>query len=111
MPHGYCSCITLGPVVSALAQSLSSSELKSLASLLPAINPSSSASTDEEKVLALGAAVDQLVEETGVQVRLSDYKVPESDLDEIVQKGLKSVGREKDGNLAADLLKRLKGKM
>jgi len=111
MPHGYCSCITLGLTMSSLAKSLKGDNLKSLASLYPLIEPSSSSLSDEEKVDKLGQAIDDLVTEMQVNKRLSDYKVPESDLDGIVEKGCKAVGRDDDERLKKDLLERLKAKM
>lgn len=111
MPHGYCSCITLGMTMSALSQSLKGNDLTSLASLYPLIDPSSASKSDEEKVNLLGLAIDDLVKETGVQAKLSDYSVPEGDLEGIVEKATKAVGRDEDARLRGDLLKRLKAKM
>ena len=111
MPHGYCSCITLGPTISALSKSLQGDNLASLASLYPLVDPSALSKSDEEKVDLLGQAIDELVKKTGVDVRLGQYNVPESDLPGIIKKACTSQGRQEDQRLQEDLLQRLKAKL
>jgi len=115
MPHGICSCITLGMTVKSLSTVLQGDDLKSMASLLAFIDSklSSSLSSDTERVSALGEAIDQLVKRCGVSATLSEYKVPEEDLNGIVERSLKGVGRDSsaEGELYKSLLKGLKARM
>lgn len=111
IPHGYCSCITLGPTIIALSKTLKGSELDAIASILPLFRPQSKSSTAQEQAHEVGQAIQELVEEVGCNIKLSDYNVPEGDLEGIVEKGCKAVGREGDDGLKKELLAALKAKM
>ena len=101
--------------VKSLSTVLQGDDLKSMASLLAFIDSelSSSLSSDTERVSALGEAIDQLVKRCGVSATLSEYKVPEEDLNGIVERSLKGVGRDSsaEGELYKSLLKGLKARM
>jgi len=67
-----------------MAKHLSKNDLHSIASLLSYVDPITAttlaSSSDVEKVQAVARAITQLVSETGVSAKLSDYKVPKEDL-------------------------------
>ena len=112
IPHGTCSCLTLGPTIAALAKHTTGPALDQLASILPFVDPSAAAKLDttassREKATAVATAIDQLVKDCGVQATLTQYNVPKEDVDGIAERALKGVGKEKTDPLYEDIVKAL----
>lgn len=90
VPHGICSCITLAGTVRVQAKHLSDSNVKQLASLLPFITSTTVHSSDDprEEAIKVADAIDQLISDLALTSTLSEYKIPQSDIDGIVERAL-----------------------
>lgn len=91
IPHGICSCLTLSGTVKIQARHLLENDVKQLASLLSFIsteNRSSSSTDPREQAIKVAEAIDQLITDIGLTSTLREYKVPESDFEDIVQRAL-----------------------
>ncbi|CAF0822978.1 unnamed protein product [Adineta ricciae] len=90
IPHGICSCLTLAGTIVVQAKHLPEQEVKQLASLLPFVNTNSSSSDDDahEQAMKVAGAVKELIADLNLTCTLREYKVPQSDLDSIVERAL-----------------------
>lgn len=90
VPHGICSCITLAGTVRVQAKYLSDSNVKQLASLLPFITSTTIHSSNDprEEAIKVADAIDQLISDLALTSKLREYKIPQSDIDGIVERAL-----------------------
>jgi alcohol dehydrogenase class IV len=76
--------------VAVQAKYLPDNEVKQLASLLPFITTVTPQSSDDprEQAMKVAEAIDQLISDLGLTSTLREYKVPESDVEGIVERAL-----------------------
>ena len=77
-------CLTLGPVVQFKAVYASEEDRKKLAKILPLIGQLTSEDLKGD-VRRVGKEIDGLAKALGFDMKLSQYGVPENDLEKIVQ--------------------------
>ena len=111
IPHGTCSVLTLAPTIRVLAEHLTGDELERLAGVLPFVHHDRAEMAKfrsaRERAEALANLVQELVERLGLKATLSEYKVPEKDLEDIAQSALESIGKSDTGMLP-DVVEALK---
>lgn len=91
IPHGICSCLTLARTVRVQAKHLPDNEVKQLASILPFISkmhPQNEIDDPREQALKVAEAIMQLIDDLGLTSALSEYKVPKSAFEGIVERAL-----------------------
>lgn len=96
IPHGICSCLTLGATIALMAKKLQGPNLLSLARAVhdvpsayksPSYTPDlDSEAGQREAANEIAISVTKLLGDLGLTSRLSEYKVPKEDLDGIAKK-------------------------
>lgn len=88
IPHGVCSCLTLAGVVTVQSKYLDDDKVKQLASLLPFISIPKAGNNFRENALQVALEIGLLITDLDLKGTLREYKVPQSDLDGIVERAL-----------------------
>ena len=88
------------------AKHLSDNDVKQLASLLPFISPTTAQSSMDprEQAMKISEAINQLISDLGLSSTLGEYKVPQSDFEGIIERGLPDGKSDKRYSAFVELL-------
>lgn len=75
-------------MVSIQSKHLSENDVKQLASLLPFITSSQSSADPREQAMKVAEEIDRLVAELDLKTTLREYKIPQTDFEDIIERAL-----------------------
>ncbi|BFZ58240.1 hypothetical protein PYCC9005_005302 [Savitreella phatthalungensis] len=84
IPHGICSCLTLGAVVRWKAQSTASDDDCMRLATIHNLVTGQTSKASRENAIALGKEIDYLLKDLGLDVGLLDQGMPKDDLQKVV---------------------------